>query len=62
MKIGVTTNPEARRLCSFIIIDENRLLLQNPADCNKGELLTDRDRVRAIAAEYDGLSRQLLGQ
>jgi hypothetical protein len=61
-KLVSTTNPSAPRPCSFLILDEQRLLLQDKDKPRNGLLITDINRIRPIAKEYDRLRRQLIGK
>ncbi len=51
---------ESSRLCSFIIIDQDRLLMQDSEKRNNGQLMTEREVIKSIAEEFDKLSRRLL--
>jgi hypothetical protein len=47
-------------LCSFIIIDQDRLLMQDSEKRNNGHLMTEGEAIKSIAEEFDKLSQRLL--
>jgi hypothetical protein len=48
------------RLCSLILYDEERLLIQRSDDPTKGVLVKDKAKVKAISKEFDAIADRLI--